>query len=107
MKFIKGPDFPTGAIIMGKEGIYKMYSTGRGKINVRARLEIEESKKGRENIIVTEIPYLVNKAALIARIAELVNAGTIDGIAELRDESDRNGFRIQELQYLPVHNHRY
>lgn len=94
MKFIKGPDYPTGAMIMGTDGIYKTYTTGRGKINVRAKVDIEETKKGRENIIVTEIPYLVNKAALIARIAELVNAGTIDGIAELRDESDRNGFRI-------------
>ncbi|MBN2039940.1 MAG: DNA gyrase subunit A [Spirochaetes bacterium] len=94
MKFIKGPDFPTGAIIMGTDGIYKTYTTGRGKINVRAKLDVEETKKGRENIIVTEIPYLVNKANLISRIAELVNAGTIDGIAELRDESDRNGFRI-------------
>ncbi len=94
MKHIKGPDYPTGAIIMGTEGIYKAYTTGRGKINVRAKIEIEETKKGRENIIVNEIPYQVNKAALIARIAELVNSGEIEGIAELRDESDRNGFRI-------------
>ncbi|MBN2402409.1 MAG: DNA gyrase subunit A [Spirochaetes bacterium] len=94
MKHIKGPDYPTGGIIMGTEGIYKAYTTGRGKINVRAKLEIEESKKGRENIIVNEIPYQVNKATLIARIAELVNNGEIEGIAELRDESDRNGFRI-------------
>jgi DNA gyrase subunit A len=94
MKHIKGPDYPTGGIIMGTDGIYKAYTTGRGKINVRAKLEIEESKKGRENIIVNEIPYQVNKAALISRIAELVNSGDIEGIAELRDESDRKGFRI-------------
>jgi DNA gyrase subunit A len=96
MKHIKGPDYPTGGIIMGTDGIYKAYTTGRGKINARAKIEIEESKKGkgRENIIVNEIPYQVNKATLIARIAELVNNGEIDGIAELRDESDRKGFRI-------------
>ncbi len=94
MKHIKGPDYPTGGIIMGTDGIYKAYTTGRGKINVRAKLEIEESKKGRENIIVNEIPYQVNKAALISRIAELVNSGDIEGISELRDESDRKGFRI-------------
>jgi len=94
MKHIKGPDYPTSGIIMGTEGIYKAYTTGRGKINVRGKIEIEETKKGRENIIVTEIPYQVNKANLITRIAELVNSGEIEGISELRDESDRNGFRI-------------
>lgn len=94
MKLIKGPDFPTGGIIMGSVGILEAYSTGRGKINVRGKLEVEEGKKGRDNIIISEIPYQVNKATLIARIAELVNEGEIDGIAELRDESDRSGFRI-------------
>ncbi len=96
MKHIKGPDYPTGGIIMGTDGIYKAYTTGRGKINARAKIEIEESKKGkgRENIIVNEIPYQVNKATLITRIAELVNNGDIEGISELRDESDRKGFRI-------------
>ena len=94
MKHIKGPDYPTGGIIMGTDGIYKAYTTGRGKINCRAKIELEESKKGRDIIVVKEIPYQVNKASLVARIAELVNNGEIEGIAELRDESDRNGFRI-------------
>ena len=94
MKHIKGPDYPTGGIIMGSDGIYKAYTTGRGKISCRAKIELEESKKGRDIIVVKEIPYQVNKASLISRIAELVNNGEIEGIAELRDESDRNGFRI-------------
>ncbi|HOO70562.1 MAG TPA: DNA gyrase subunit A [Spirochaetota bacterium] len=94
MKFIKGPDFPTGASIMGSEGIIKAYTTGRGSIKIRGKYEIEEGKKGREVIIVTEIPYQVNKANMITRIAELVNEKVIDDIAELRDESDRNGMRI-------------
>ncbi len=94
MKFIKGPDFPTAGIIMGSEGILQAYSTGKGNCVIRGSVEIEENKKGRENIIIHEIPYQVNKASLIARIAELVNEGAIDGISELRDESDRKGFRI-------------
>ena len=94
MKHIKGPDFPTGAIIMGTDGIHKAYSTGRGSIKIRGTIEIEESKKDRENIIITSIPYQVNKAVLITKIAELVNDKVIEGIAELRDESDRNGMRI-------------
>jgi len=94
MRIIKGPDFPTGAIIMGTEGIYKAYSTGRGSIKVRCRLDIEDYKKGRERIIITEIPFQVNKASLISRIAELVNNKQIEGISELRDESDRKGMRI-------------
>ncbi len=94
MKYIKGPDFPTSGIIMGTDGITKAYTTGRGSIKIRGRLDIEETQKGRENIIITEIPYQVNKAALITRIAELVNTKEIEGISELRDESDRTGMRI-------------
>ena len=94
MKYIKGPDFPTSGIIMGTDGITKAYTTGRGSIKIRGRLDIEETQKERENIIITEIPYQVNKAALITRIAELVNTKEIEGISELRDESDRTGMRI-------------
>lgn len=92
--YIKGPDFPTGAIIIGKEGIKDAYATGRGKVCVRARAEIEEDSKGRFKIIVSEIPYQVNKAALIQNIAKLVGLKTIEGISDLRDESDRTGLRI-------------
>jgi DNA gyrase subunit A len=94
MKYIKGPDFPTGAIIMGADGIYKGYTTGRGSVVVRGRVDLEEDKKGKEYIIISEIPYQVNKASLITRIAELVNSKVIEGISELRDESDRSGMRI-------------
>ncbi len=94
MKYIKGPDLPTSGIIMGNEGIYKAYSTGRGSIKIRGRVDIEEGKKGRDTIIVTEIPYQVNKAVLITKIADLVNNKIIEGIGELRDESDRKGLRI-------------
>jgi len=94
MKAIKGPDFPTGAMIMGKEGIRNAYRTGRGKIVVRAKTEIEEAIKGKNKIIVTELPYQVNKAALIEKIAEYVRDKKIEGISDLRDESDREGMRI-------------
>jgi len=94
MKFVKGPDFPTGASIMGTDGIIKAYTSGRGSIVIRGKYDIEETKKGRDAIIITEIPYQVNKANLITRIADLVNEKIIDDIAELRDESDRNGMRI-------------
>lgn len=94
LKYIKGPDFPTGAIIMGKDGIKRAYSTGRGKIVVRAKAEIEEIGGGRHRIIVSEIPYQVNKAALIEKIADLVKDKKIEGISDLRDESDRSGMRI-------------
>ncbi len=94
MKHIKGPDFPTGATIMGKEGIRSAYETGRGIIKVRAKARIEEISKGRQQIIVTEIPYQVNKARLVERIAELVRDKKIEGISDLRDESDRTGMRI-------------
>jgi len=94
MEHIKGPDFPTGAIIMGTEGIKEAYTTGRGKIKVRAKASIEEMSKGRQHIIVTEIPYQVNKARLIEKIAELVRDKKVEGISDLRDESDRDGMRI-------------
>jgi len=91
---IKGPDFPTGAIIMGKEGIRSAYRTGRGKVIVRAKAVIEHNSKGRAFIVVNEIPYQVNKAKLIERIADLVRDKKLEGISDLRDESDRNGMRI-------------
>lgn len=93
-KVIKGPDFPTGAYIMGKEGIKAAYRTGRGKIQLRAVAEIEENEKGKNRIIVTEIPYQVNKSALITKIAEFVRDKKIEGISDLRDETDRDGMRI-------------
>ncbi|MGL4912608.1 MAG: DNA gyrase subunit A [Romboutsia sp.] len=94
MQFIKGPDFPTSSIIMGKENIANAYQTGRGKVKVRARAYIEELPKGRQQIVVTEIPYQVNKARLVEKIAELVKDKKLEGIADLRDESNRNGMRI-------------
>ena len=94
MAEIKGPDFPTGALILGREGIRDCYKTGRGKIIVRAKAEIEEHGNGRYRIVVTELPYQVNKARLIENIADLVKDKRIDGISDLRDESDRQGMRI-------------
>ncbi len=94
MEYIPGPDFPTAGIILGRSGIRKAYQTGRGSITLRAKVEIEEKPNGKQTIIVTEIPYQVNKARLIEKIAELVRDKRIDGITELRDESDRNGMRI-------------
>ncbi|WP_096202875.1 DNA gyrase subunit A [Bacillus sp. FJAT-45350] len=94
MEFIPGPDFPTGAEILGRSGIRKAYLTGRGSITLRAKTHIEEMANGKQKIIVTEIPYQVNKAKLIEKIAELVREKKIDGITDLRDESDRNGMRI-------------
>ena len=94
MHYVKGPDFPTNAIIMGTESIKEAYRTGRGKIKVRARAEIEELPKGKQQIVVTEIPYQVNKARLVERIAELTKEKKIEGISDLRDESNRNGMRI-------------
>lgn len=94
MKHIKGPDFPTGGIIFGRKGIRQAYKTGRGKIIVRGRFSVEVDKRGKETVIFSEIPYNVNKATLISRIAELVRDKVIDGISEVRDESDRDGMRI-------------
>ena len=94
MEHISGPDFPTGAFIVGQSGIKSAYTTGRGKVRLRAVAEIEENEKGRDKIIVSEIPYQVNKARLIEKIADHVRDKKIEGIADLRDESDRDGMRI-------------
>ena len=94
LEIVKGPDFPTGAMILGKQGIEQAYRTGRGKIKVRAVTDIEPMPNGKQRIVVTELPYMVNKARLIEKIAELVKDKKIDGISELRDESDRSGMRI-------------
>ena len=91
---VQGPDFPTGGIIFGTQGIEDAFQTGRGKIVVRAKISLETSKSGKDQIIVTELPYQVNKANLIVRIADLVKERKIDGISDLRDESDRQGMRI-------------
>ena len=94
MKFVKGPDFPTAAMIMGKENILNAYQTGRGKVKVRSKACIEELPKGKQQIVVTEIPYQVNKARLVEKIAELVKDKKVEGISDLRDESSRSGMRI-------------
>jgi len=94
MEIIKGPDFPTGAMILGRQGIEDAYRTGRGKIKVRAVTEIEPMPNGKNRIVVTEIPYMVNKARLLEKIADLVKEKKVDGITELRDESNRQGMRI-------------
>ena len=94
MAYIPGPDFPTGGIIMGRSGIRAAYGTGRGKITLRGRAEIQEHKNGREKIVITEIPYMVNKARLIENIADLVKDKRITDISDIRDESDREGMRI-------------
>lgn len=94
LEIVKGPDFPTGATILGRRGIEEAYRTGRGKIKVRAVTDIEPMNSGKQRIVVTELPYMVNKAKLIEKIASLVKEKKIEGIAELRDESDRNGMRI-------------
>ncbi|MGB7539103.1 MAG: DNA topoisomerase (ATP-hydrolyzing) [Anaerolineales bacterium] len=97
-RHISGPDFPTGGLILdpagSEEGLLAAYGSGRGKITVRARTHVEETTRGRSRILVTELPYQVNKAALLERIAELVRDGTVEGIADLRDESDRRGMRV-------------
>ncbi len=94
MQFVKAPDFPTGGIIYGMNGVHEAFETGRGRVVVRARANIETSSSGRETIIITEIPYQVNKAQLVVKIAELVNDKKLTGISDLRDESDRTGLRI-------------
>ncbi len=94
MKLVPGPDFPTGGYIAGREGILQAYKTGRGSFIMRAKAAIEQTGKDRENIVVTEIPFQVNKARLIERIAELVQTKKVEGIADVRDESDREGMRI-------------
>lgn len=94
MKFVTAPDFPTGGIIYGYEGVKQAYTTGRGRIIIRAKANVETLKNGRENIVVTELPYQVNKANLIEKMADLVKAGTITEISNIRDESDRDGMRV-------------
>ncbi|NPV11029.1 MAG: DNA gyrase subunit A [Ignavibacteria bacterium] len=94
MKYVTAPDFPTGGIIYGYEGVKEAYKTGRGKIIIRAKANIETLKSGKENIVITELPYQVNKANLIEKIAELVKEGKIDDISDIRDESDRDGLRV-------------
>lgn len=94
MEYIKGPDFPTGASILGNSGIRKAYETGKGIITIRSKAIIEEMKNGKTKIIVTEIPYMVNKAVMISKIADLVRDKVIDGITDLRDESNRDGIRV-------------
>jgi len=94
MEAVPGPDFPTGGIVMGKSGIRKAYETGKGTVTVRSKVEIETEKSGKERIVVTELPYMVNKARLIERIAELARDKRIEGITSINDESDREGYRI-------------
>src|SRR5690606_23260800 len=94
MQHIKGPDFPTGGVIYGYSGLQSAFETGRGSVIMRAKAEIEITKNEREQIIVSEIPYQVNKANMIERTAELVNEKKIEGISAIRDESDRDGLRI-------------
>ena len=94
LKIVKGPDFPTGATILGKRGIEQAYRTGRGKIKVRAVTDIEPMAGGKNRIVVTELPYMVNKARLIEKIAELHKEKRVDGITEIRDESNREGTRV-------------
>ncbi len=94
MQYVKGPDFPTGAIIYGKQGIREAYLTGRGKVTLRALVELEEEKGGHQKIVITEIPFQVNKAALLENIAHLIRDKKIEGVTDLRDESDRKGMRI-------------
>src|SRR3546814_19325647 len=94
MAHVPGPDFPTGGLILGRSGIREAYHTGRGSVVMRGRAEIEEIRKDRFAIVVTEIPYQVNKARMIERLGETVRAKTIEGISDLRDERDRDGVRV-------------
>ncbi|MCB0800987.1 MAG: DNA gyrase subunit A, partial [Bacteroidales bacterium] len=112
MHHIKGPDFPTGGIIYGEQGIREAYETGRGRIVVRARTEVELTHSGRECIVVTEIPYMVNKAEMIKKIADLINEKKLEGISYINDESDRNGMRVviilkKEMPANIILNHLY
>jgi len=112
MKHIKGPDFPTGGIIYGYEGAREAFETGRGRIVIRARAEIEIHGSDRERIVVTEIPYQVNKSVMIERTAELINEKKLEGISAIRDESNREGIRVvyeikREANALIVLNNLY
>src|SRR5690606_29592694 len=109
---IKGPDFPTGGIIYGEQGIREAYETGRGRIVVRAKTEAELTHSGRECIVVTEIPYMVNKAEMIKRIVDLINEKKLEGISYINDEADRTGMRVviilkKEMPANNVLNHLY
>ena len=97
MEHIQGPDFPTGGIIMGRQGIIDAYNTGRGRVVIRAKTEIEEGDNGRETIVVTEVPYMVNKADMLSRISEMVHEKKIEGIADIRELTNREGIRIEFL----------
>ena len=94
MELVPGPDFPTGGIILGQAGSRSAMMTGRGSVVMRGRCEIEDIRKDKQAVVVTEIPYQVNKAAMIEKMAELVRDKRIEGISDLRDESDRNGVRV-------------
>ncbi|TJX60403.1 MAG: DNA topoisomerase IV subunit A, partial [Mesorhizobium sp.] len=94
MDFVQGPDFPTGGIVLGRSGIYSAYSTGRGSIVMRGKVNIEQRGNDRESIIITEVPYQVNKASMIEKMAELVRDKRVEGISDIRDESDRQGYRV-------------
>ena len=97
MNFVEGPDFPTGGVIVqqkGEEGLEAAYGSGRGRVSIQAKVHIEEMERGKSRLIVTELPYMVNKSSLIERIAELARDGHLDGLSDLRDESDRQGMRI-------------
>ena len=95
MEYIQGPDFPTGGIIMGRQGIIDAYNTGRGRVVIRAKTEIEEGDNGRETIVVTEVPYMVNKADMLSRISEMVHEKKIEGISDIRELSNREGLRLE------------
>src|SRR5207302_3023147 len=98
MKLVKGPDFPTGCMLLGFEGIKQYFATGRGSLRVRGRVGLEQIKGGREQIVITEIPYNVNRAVLVERIADLVNEKTITDITAVRDESDENTRVVIEIK---------
>lgn len=94
MEHVQGPDFPTGGLVYAGQGLYDAYATGRGSIKIRGKVELEERKKGHESLVIREIPYAVNKAAMVEKIAALINEKKIDGVSDLRDESDRKGIRV-------------
>ena len=94
IKLVPGPDFPTGGVIVGSEGIHQAYNTGRGRIVLRGQAHIEDMNGSRQRIVITEIPYLLNKSSLLERIAELAREGKLSDISDLRDESDRRGMSI-------------
>ena len=105
MKFIKAPDFPTGGIIYGYQGVKSAFETGKGRIVMRAKASIEINEKDKDQIIVSEIPYMVNKASMIEKTAQLINEKKIDGISDIRDDSDRNGLRIiYDLKRDAIHS---